>query len=123
MRVCQFRHDGKKSVVKRPSRATIQEETTTNILQGLRVKRHPRKSRCIMEDSPKLSGDVIRQLRTLAHDLSNSLEAILQASYLLEQLKLDGNAKKWAQLIDSAAKDAARVNREIRAILKSQSKE
>jgi len=74
-----------------------------------------------MEDSPKFPADLTRQLRTLAHDLSNSLETILQASYLLEQLHLDGNAKKWAQLIDSAAKDAARVNREIRAILKSQS--
>jgi signal transduction histidine kinase len=112
-----------KIVVKRPSRATFQEETTSNILQGLPVKRHPRKSRRIMEDSPKLAADVTRQLRTLAHDLSNSLETILQASYLMEQLKLEGNAKKWAQLIDGAAKDAARVNREIRAILKSQSKE
>jgi len=74
-----------------------------------------------MEDSPKFPADLTRQLRTLAHDLSNSLETILQASYLLEQLHLDGNAQKWAQLIDSAAKDAARVNREIRAILKSQS--
>jgi hypothetical protein len=112
-----------RNVVKRPSRATFREETTSNILQGLVVGRHPRKSRLMMEDSPKLPSDVTRQLRALAHDLSNSLETILQASYLLEQLHLDGNAKKWAQLIDSAAKDAARVNREIRAILKSQGKE
>lgn len=74
-----------------------------------------------MEDSRKLPRDVTTHLRKLAHDLSNSLETILQASYLLGQAKLEGNGKKWTELIDTAAKDAARLNREIRDILKSQS--
>ena len=43
----------------------------------------------------------IVQLRALAHDLSNSLEAIMQASYLLTQSKLDPDSKRWAQLIDA----------------------
>ena len=74
-----------------------------------------------MENSSKLPLDVIANLRMLAHDLSNSLETILQAAYLLGESNLEGNRKKWAQMIDSAARDAARVNREIRQILKSQS--
>ena len=61
-----------------------------------------------------------RHLRSLAHDLSNAIETILQAAYLLGQAKLDANSKKWTQLIDTAAQDAARINREIREILKSQ---
>lgn len=61
--------------------------------------------------------DVIANLRALAHDLSNSLETILQATYLLQAAKLDGQGKKWAQMIDAAANDAARINREIRKIL------
>ena len=61
-----------------------------------------------------------RHLRSLAHDLSNSIETILQAAYLLGQAKLDANSQKWTQLIDTAAQDAARINREIREILKSQ---
>jgi signal transduction histidine kinase len=65
--------------------------------------------------------DVIAQLRALAHDLSNSLESVLQAAYLLQEAKLDGENKKWAQAIDDAARDAARINREIRKILNSQS--
>jgi nitrogen-specific signal transduction histidine kinase len=73
-----------------------------------------------MENSRKLPDDVINNLRTLAHDLSNSLEAILQAAYLLGQAHLDANSKKFTQLIDLAAKDAARINREIREILRSQ---
>lgn len=73
------------------------------------------------DSSNKLPTDVTRQLRTLAHDLSNSLETILQASYLLGRGKLDGEAKKWTQLIETASQDAARLNREIRAILKAHS--
>ena len=70
--------------------------------------------------SPKMAPEVIARLRSLAHDLSNSIETILQASYLLGQLKLDPNGKKWAHLIDTATQDAARINRQIREILRSQ---
>jgi signal transduction histidine kinase len=73
-----------------------------------------------MENSRKLPEDVTSRLRALAHDLSNSLETILQAAYLLGQAKLDDNNKKWTQLIDTAANDAARINRQIRDILRSQ---
>jgi hypothetical protein len=65
--------------------------------------------------------EVTTNLRTLAHDLSNSIETIMQASYLLAQCNLDDNAKKWLELIDNATRDAARINREIREILRSHS--
>jgi signal transduction histidine kinase len=65
--------------------------------------------------------DVVANLRALAHDLSNSLETVLQAAYLLQEAKLDSKNKKWAQAIDTAARDAARINREIRKILNSES--
>jgi hypothetical protein len=74
-----------------------------------------------MQNSSKLPADVIANLRMLAHDLSNSLETILQASYLLGEAEPEGNRKKWAKMIDAAARDAARINREIRQILKSES--
>jgi hypothetical protein len=48
------------------------------------------------------------------------LETMLQAAYLLQEAKLDGQDRKWAQAIDTAARDAARINREIRKILNSQ---
>jgi signal transduction histidine kinase len=64
--------------------------------------------------------ELVTKLRTLAHDLSNSLETILQATYLLREAKLDAKDKEWAQAIDRAARDAARINREIRKILNSQ---
>lgn len=72
-----------------------------------------------MESSARIPAEINTSLRALAHDLSNSLETIMQASYLLAQTKLDENAKKWADLIDQASRDAARINREIREILRA----
>jgi hypothetical protein len=72
-------------------------------------------------ESNKVPTDTVAKLRTLSHDLSNYIETIMQASYLLAQGKLDDNNKKWLELIDKASQDAARVNREIREILRAQS--
>jgi K+-sensing histidine kinase KdpD len=71
------------------------------------------------ESAAKIPTEINNQLRSLAHDLSNSVETIMQASYLLAQAKLDDNSKKWAELIDKASRDCAKINREIREILKS----
>jgi hypothetical protein len=46
---------------------------------------------------------------------------VIQASYLLNQTKLEGQSKKWARMIESAADDAAHINRGIREVLRSQS--
>jgi len=67
-----------------------------------------------------LQSETVSKLRTLSHDLSNYIETIMQASYLLAQAKLDEGSKKWLDLVDKASQDAARVNREIREILRSQ---
>lgn len=72
------------------------------------------------EQAKKLQPETVTKLRTLSHDLSNYIETIMQASYLLAQAKLDENNSKWLQLIDKASQDAARINREIREILRSQ---
>lgn len=75
----------------------------------------------MMEDEPKkLDEDTIATLRRLSHDLSNAIENVMQASYLLSQAKLGDQNAKWLDLINSAADEAARMNREIREILRSQ---
>ncbi len=73
-----------------------------------------------MEHSRKLNPDVTVQLRKLAHDLSNSIETVIQASYLLNQTKLEAQSRKWARMIEAAADEAAEINRGIREILRSQ---
>ncbi|HKD92552.1 MAG TPA: hypothetical protein VKB56_11625 [Terriglobales bacterium] len=74
-----------------------------------------------MEPISKIAPELSTKLRALAHDLSNSIETIMQASYLLAQANLDETSKKWVGLIDSATRDAARINREIRDILRAHS--
>jgi signal transduction histidine kinase len=74
-----------------------------------------------MNHSDKLPSEVTMRLRLLAHDLSNSLETLLQASYLLNQADLKPDIQKWVRMIDSASQEATRINREIREILRAQS--
>jgi len=74
------------------------------------------------EQSPeKIPVEISSKLRALAHDLSNSVETIMQASYLLAQAKLDDDAKKWADLIEKAGRECAKINREIRDVLRANS--
>jgi hypothetical protein len=73
----------------------------------------------LMESSTKLQNETVTRLRSLAHDLTNSIETVMQASYLLGQTKLEEPNNKWLKLIDKATQDAARINREIREILRS----
>jgi signal transduction histidine kinase len=73
-----------------------------------------------MDESKRPQGETVVKLRNLAHDLSNSIETIMQSSYLLAQAKLDANDRRWIDLIDKAAQDAARINREIREILRTE---
>jgi hypothetical protein len=74
-----------------------------------------------MGTSPKIPTEVVTRLRSLAHDLSNAIETVMQAGYLLGQAKLDEDTRKWVALIDAASRDAARINREIRDILRAHS--
>lgn len=65
---------------------------------------------------------VSKELRILAHDLSNSIETIMQATYLLAQApNVDEDNRKWVNLIDQATHDAARINRQIREVLRTHS--
>ena len=75
----------------------------------------------IMVDENKISPDVVKQLRALAHDLSNALETIVQATYLLSQAKPPENTRRWVEIIDQSSQEAVRLNQKLREILRSQS--
>jgi hypothetical protein len=75
------------------------------------------------DTTPKIPLLISKELRTLAHDLSNSIETIMQATYLLSQAKFDDSNRKWLDLIDQATRDAAQINRKIRDVLRSRSQE
>ena len=62
--------------------------------------------------------DNTRHLHNLSHELSNALDTVLQASYLLEQSKLSLGTRNWVKMISNAAQNAAAHNREIREVLR-----
>ena len=69
--------------------------------------------------SARIPPEISTQLRAVAHDLANSLETITQASYLLANMQIDDSARRWAQMIDQASRDAIKLNRQLREILRS----
>jgi K+-sensing histidine kinase KdpD len=62
-----------------------------------------------------------RELRALAHDLSNALETIMQATYLISQSGPPENTRRWVELIDQASQEAVKINQKLRQLLRSQS--
>jgi hypothetical protein len=71
--------------------------------------------------SDKIPAEVAKELRTLAHDLSNALETIVQATYLVSQNKPPENSRRWVEMIDQASRDAMKINIRLRQVLRSQS--
>ena len=69
----------------------------------------------------KIPLEIARELRSLAHDLSNSLETILQATYLVSQTELPDSTRRWVEMMDQASQEAIVINRKLREILRSQS--
>lgn len=69
----------------------------------------------------KIPADVVKELRVLAHDLSNALEAVVQATYLARQAKPPENTRRWLEVIDKSSQEAAQLNQKLREILRSQS--
>jgi hypothetical protein len=71
--------------------------------------------------SARIPAEVTKELRALTHDLSNALETIVQATYLISQAGPPENSRHWVELIDRASQDAVGINQKLRQILRSQS--
>jgi hypothetical protein len=69
----------------------------------------------------KIPVELAKELRVLAHDLSNALETIVQATYLISQASPPENMRRWVQLIEQASQDAVGINQKLRQLLRSQS--
>jgi len=75
-----------------------------------------------MANAPdKIPAEPAKELRSLAHELSNALETIVQATYLLTQSVPPENVRRWVEMIDKASQDAVEINRKLRRILRSHS--
>ena len=62
-----------------------------------------------------------KEIRRLAHDLSNALEIVLQTSFLLGTVPLEDDAKKWRTMLDNGVQQAAEINQQLREYVRSNS--
>jgi hypothetical protein len=73
------------------------------------------------DTSDRIPADLAKELRTLAHDLSNALEVIVQATYLISQAGPPENSRRWVEAIEQASQDAVKINQKLRQMLREKS--
>jgi hypothetical protein len=59
------------------------------------------------------------ELRRIAHALANSLEVIVQTSYLLGLAELKEPASEWLRMLDGGVNHALELNTELRDFIKN----
>ena len=59
------------------------------------------------------------EIRRIAHELSNSLEVIVQTSYLLSMAELKEPAAEWLRMLDSGVQRALEQNLQLREYVKA----
>ena len=62
--------------------------------------------------------ELAAEIRRLAHDLSNSLEVIVQTSYLLTLAELKPPADEWLRMLEGGVNKALELNGELRDYIK-----
>ncbi|MBS1822431.1 MAG: hypothetical protein JST61_10730 [Acidobacteria bacterium] len=68
-----------------------------------------------------IPADVAIEVRKLVHELSNSLEVIVQTGYLLGTLGLKEPASDWLRMMDDGVRKAMDINLELRNYIKDHS--
>jgi hypothetical protein len=72
--------------------------------------------------SPKndaIPAEYSAEIRRLMHDLSNALEIVLQAGYLLKTADTEEPVKSWIGLLDDGAQRTLEVHKELRDYIRA----
>jgi hypothetical protein len=77
-------------------------------------KRKPQVEVSMTTKPSSIPAEQAQEIRRLSHDLSNALEIIVQANYLLGAMSHDESAKEWVKLLDNGVVQAAGINRSLR---------
>lgn len=72
------------------------------------------------------AGEVIpeqlaKEIRRLAHDLSNALEIVVQTSYLLGTIGMKEPAAEWLRMLDGGVTKALDINGTLRSYIREHS--
>ncbi len=71
------------------------------------------------QTSETIPEDLALEIRKLAHDLSNSLEIIVQTSYLLSTTELKPPADDWMRMLDNGVQKSLEINLRLRDYIKN----
>jgi len=71
-----------------------------------------------LSSQQQIPEEVAIEIRRLAHDLSNSLEIIVETSFLLSMADLKEPASSWLRMLDSGVQKALGLNLELREYVK-----
>lgn len=63
--------------------------------------------------------ELAREIRRITHDLSNSLEIIVQTSYLLSLAELKEPAAEWLKMLDGGVNKSLELNLQLREYIKA----
>ena len=66
-----------------------------------------------------IPADLAVEVRKLVHELSNSLEVIVQTSYLLGTLGMKEPGSDWLRMMDDGVRKAMDINLSLRNYIKS----
>lgn len=73
------------------------------------------------EKTSTIPPEVSAEIRRLMHDLSNALEIVLQAGYLLTTAEIPPPAGDWVGMLDTGAQQALSVHRQLREYIRMNS--
>jgi hypothetical protein len=68
-----------------------------------------------------IPAEISAEIRRLMHDLSNALEIVLQAGYLLTTTETEEPVKEWIGLLDGGAQQALGIHRQLREYIRAHS--
>jgi hypothetical protein len=68
-----------------------------------------------------IPADLAIEVRKLVHELSNSLEVIVQTSYLMGTLGLKEPGSDWLRMMDDGVQKAMEINLTLREFVRSHS--
>ena len=74
-----------------------------------------------LSNPPRIPPELSAEVRRLMHDLSNALEIVLQAGYLLTTADTEGPVKEWIGLLDGGAQQALNIHQQLREYIRMHS--
>ncbi|HVC89064.1 MAG TPA: hypothetical protein VND66_00455 [Acidobacteriaceae bacterium] len=74
-----------------------------------------------LTNTARIPPELSAEIRRLMHDLSNALEIVLQAGYLLNTAEIEGPVKEWIGLLDGGAQQALKIHQQLREFIRTHS--